>query len=209
MYTLYGFPRTRSVRVAWALEELGLPYEYQLVNLRTGEQKSEAFLQRNPAGKVPALAGEIGTMMESAAIVTWLLDKHGQQEFMPVLGSPERMRYEEAMIFLTTELEQPLWNMAKHKFALAEEYRLDGMQRVAEFEFASAMATFSAMLGDKSYLTGALFTGVDIVAGHILAWAKGSKMTWPYDNVTTYAERVLGRPAYQRAWKNEVAHLPA
>ena len=48
MYTLYGFPRTRSVRVAWALEELGLPYEYKLINLRKGEHKSVDFLALNP-----------------------------------------------------------------------------------------------------------------------------------------------------------------
>lgn len=208
MYTLFGFPRTRSVRVAWALEELGLPYEYALVNLRAGEHKSEAFLKHNPAGKIPALTGEFGAMSESAAIVTWLMDKHGQQEFMPVLGSEARMRYEEAMAFVTTELEQPLWNMAKHKFALSAEYRLEGMQRVAEFEFNTALTTFSAMLADKPFLTGDLFTGVDIIAGHTLAWAKGSQMALSFDNVSAYAERVLSRPAYEKAWKSEVAHLP-
>ncbi|MBU2979451.1 glutathione S-transferase family protein [Alteromonas sp. C1M14] len=208
MYTLYGFPRTRSVRVAWALEELGLPYEYTCVNLKAGEHRTEGFVALNPAGKIPTLQTEFGSMSESAAIVTWLLDKHGQQEFMPVLGSGERLLYEQAMAFLITELEPPLWNMVKHDFALPESHRIAQMQEVAKYEFNTAMTTFSALLANNDYLTGPLFTGVDIVAGHILSWAKGSGFELTDDNVRAYADKVLSRPAYRAAWKNEVAHLP-
>lgn len=206
MYTLYGFPRTRSVRVAWALEELGLPYKYKYINLKEGEQRSAAFLAMNPAGKIPTLVTDHGPMSESAAIVTWLMDKHGQQEFTPVLGSVERMLYEQGMHFLVTELEQTLWNSEKHKFVLPEGYRLSKMQEVTEYEFKIAMKTFSALLGDKDYLTGNLFTGVDIVGGHLLSWARGSKMEFGHANLKAYAERVLSRPAYRAAWQNEVAH---
>ena len=208
MYTLYGFPRTRSVRVAWALEELGLPYEYKLINLRKGEHKSVDFLALNPAGKIPTLLTENGPMSESAATVTWLMDKHGYQEFMPTLGSTQRMLYEQAMMFLVAELEQPLWNMAKHDFALPEQYRIEKMQAVAKFDFSVALKTFAELLGDQDYLTGHMFTGVDIVAGHILSWAKGNKLDLTHDNVKAYAERVLGRPSYEAAWKNETSYLP-
>ena len=208
MYTLYGCPRTRSVRVAWALEELGLPYEYKLVNPRKGEQRSVDFLALNPAGKVPTLLTEMGPMSESAAIVFWLMDKHGQQEFMPALGTAERMLLEQAQAFLICELEQPLWSMAKHDFALPEQFRLSDMQRVAGFEYKRALKTFAELLGDMDYLTGHMFTGVDIIAGHILAWARSIKLDLTYDNVKAHADRVLARPAYEAAWRNEVAHLP-
>ena len=54
MYTLYGYPKTRSVRVAWALEELGLPFEYSLVDLKQGQHLSEGFKAISPASKIPA-----------------------------------------------------------------------------------------------------------------------------------------------------------
>jgi len=209
MYTLYGFAKTRSVRVAWALEELGLPYNYKFINLRKGEHKSADFLALNPAGKIPALMTDCGPMSESAAIVTWLMDKHGYEEFMPVLGSKARMLYEQAMAFVITELEQPLWNMAKHDFALPETQRLEGMKDVSIYEFGVALKGFSALLGDQDFLTGCMFSGVDIVAGHVLSWAKGSGMDLTFDNVKQYAERVLSRPAYEKAWRNEKAHMPA
>ena len=54
-YTLYGGPKNRGLRVLWALEELEQPYQLIDLNLFGGEQRSDAFLKLNPAGKVPAL----------------------------------------------------------------------------------------------------------------------------------------------------------
>ena len=209
MYTLYGFPKTRSVRVAWALEEMGLSYQYRLVNLRAGEHLSSEFRALNPAAKIPLLVTNEGPLSESAAIVTYLAEKHGLDEFIPVPGTYLRGQFEQVMHFLVTELEQPLWSMAKHSFALPEQYRIKAMQDTALWEFERALKAFSQMLGDREFVCGDIFTVADIVAGHILAWAKGASVPVSIDNVVAYSDRVLSRPAYESAWKNETAHLPA
>ncbi len=209
MYTLYGFPKTRSVRVAWALEELGLDYQYRLVNLRAGEHLTPEYRAMNPAAKIPLLVTDEGPLAESAAIVTYLAEKHGMEEFIPKPGTFLRGQFEQVMHFLVTELEQPLWSMVKHDFALPEQHRINAMQETARWEFERAVTAFSQMLGDNEYVTGNLFTVADIVAGHILAWAKGSSVPVNSENVNAYSKRVLARPAYERAWKNETAHLPA
>lgn len=209
MYTLYGFPKTRSVRVAWALEELGLDYQYQLVNLRAGEHLAEQFRTLNPAAKIPLLVTEDGPLAESAAIVTYLAEKHGMEEFIPKPGTYQRGCFEQMMHFLVTELEQPLWTMAKHDFALPEQHRVPAMQATARWEFTKAINAFSQMLGENDFVTGNMFTVADIVAGHILAWAKGAAVPVEAENVMNYAQRVLSRPAYESAWKYETAHLPA
>ncbi|WP_218309966.1 glutathione S-transferase family protein [Alteromonas antoniana] len=209
MYTLYGFPKTRSVRVAWALEELGLDYQYQLVNLRAGEHLSAQFRTLNPAAKIPLLVTEDGPLAESAAIVTYLAEKHGMEEFIPKPGTYRRGCFEQMMHFLVTELEQPLWSMAKHDFALPEQYRIKAMQDTALWEFERALKAFSQMLGDSEFVCGDLFTVADIVAGQLLAWAKGASAPIGIENVVAYSNRVLSRPAYESAWKNETAHLPA
>ena len=212
MYTLYGYPKTRSVRVAWALEELGLPFDYKLVDLKQGQHLSDEYKAISPAAKVPALGTPEGSLTESAAIVTFLAERHGMHEFIPEPGSFARAKYEEMMLFLASELEQPIWNMAKHTFALPKEHRLEKMREVAAWEFNRALLVFSSMLGDKEFVCGNMFTMADVIAGHILAWAKGSKLDLTLngktENIAAYAQRVLGREAYERAWRNEMAHLP-
>ncbi|WP_414828292.1 glutathione S-transferase family protein [Alteromonas sp. H39] len=208
MYTLYGFPKTRSVRVAWALEELELDYHYHLVNLRAGEHLSSEFRALNPAAKIPLLMTDDGPLAESGAIVTFLAEKHGMEEFIPKPGTYQRGRFEQMMHFLVTELEQPLWNMAKHDFALPESHRIRAMQDTARWEFEKAVTSFSHILADNEFINGDVFTVADIVAGHILAWAKGAAVPVDAENVIDYAKRVLSRPAYERAWKNETSHLP-
>ncbi len=68
MITLYGFPNTRSVRIAWMLEELEQDYQYQLVDFTKGESQTPEFLAINPAGKVPALRDDELLLTESAAM---------------------------------------------------------------------------------------------------------------------------------------------
>lgn len=209
MYTLYGYPKTRSVRVAWALEEIGLPYEYKLIDLKQGQHLSDEYKAVSPSAKIPVLATPEGTLSESAAIVTYLAERHGMQEFIPEPGSFSRAKYEEMMLFLTSELEQPVWNLAKHTFALPESQRLEEMHGVSAWEFQRALSVFASMLGGNEFVCGNMFTMADVIAGHILAWAKGSKLAIDFQNISDYAQRVLSREAYERAWRGEMSHLPA
>lgn len=207
MYTLYGYPKTRSVRVAWALEELGLPYDYEAVDLKAGEHLSDTFKALTPSAKIPVLVTPDGALSESAAIVTFLAEKHGIHEFIPEPASFMRAKYEQVMVFLVSELEQPLWSMAKHTFALPEAQRIPQMLHTAQWEFAKALNAFSLMLADNEFVCGNIFTMADVIAGHVLSWARGSKQDLAYDNVKAYAERILSRPAYEKAWRRETASL--
>jgi len=207
MYTLYGYPKTRSVRVAWALEELGLPYDYEAVDLKAGEHLSDTFKALTPSAKIPVLVTPDGALSESAAIVTFLAEKHGMHEFIPEPASFMRAKYEQVMVFLVSELEQPLWSMAKHTFALPEAQRIPQMLHTAQWEFAKALNAFSLMLADNEFVCGNTFTMADVIAGHVLSWARGSKQDLAYDNVKAYAERILSRPAYEKAWRRETASL--
>jgi GSH-dependent disulfide-bond oxidoreductase len=83
MYTIYAFPTPNSIKVPIALEELNLEYTLHPVNIRQGGQREPDFLAVNPAGKVPVLieetaAGNPFVLTESAAILVFLAEKHGQ-----------------------------------------------------------------------------------------------------------------------------------
>lgn len=80
MYNVYAFATPNSVKVPIALEEMGVPYILHPINVRKGEQKSDAFLALNANGKVPVITDEAGKFIltESAAILVYLAERHGQ-----------------------------------------------------------------------------------------------------------------------------------
>jgi glutathione S-transferase len=108
---LYELTFTRSIRVRWALQELGVDFEAITVNLFAGEARRPEFLELNPAAKLPVLVDGDFVLTESAAIVLYLAEKYGK--FLPtdVRGRAEVNKW---LLFTVTELEQPLWRIAKN-----------------------------------------------------------------------------------------------
>ena len=123
---LYEFAFTRSIRARWTLQELGVDFEGVTVNMRAGEHRSPQFLAINPAGKLPALVDGDLVLTESAAIVWYLAEKY--RKFLPadLAGRAEVNRW---LLFTVTELEQPLWRIAKNRNLYPEAQRLAGLRR--------------------------------------------------------------------------------
>jgi glutathione S-transferase len=207
MIKIYGYPKTRSTRITWLLEELGMVYEFKLVDLNKGGNKSPEFLMINPAGKIPALVDDDLVMTESAAIVTYLADKYAEKGLIPMVATVERATYDQWSYFALCELEQPLWTIGKHKFALQADKRVKDVIPTAEWEFQNALALLSNGLGDKLYILGDHFSGVDILLGQTLFWAIAFKQPVEQINVRAYIERLKGRKALTRAWSEEESSL--
>ncbi|WP_223115502.1 glutathione S-transferase family protein [Luteimonas suaedae] len=112
---LYGFGPTRSLRAQWALRELGAEFEFIPVNLAAGEGQTPEFLRLNPAGKLPVLVDGDLILTESAAIVFYLAEKYPGHGLLPSDLETRAQVYRWAL-FAMTELEQPLWRMARHTF---------------------------------------------------------------------------------------------
>jgi glutathione S-transferase len=124
MLTVYGCPNSRSMRMVWALEEAGADYAYILIDLFRGAGRSPDFLKINPAGKVPALVNDGVAMTESGAILLWLAERYPEAPLMPQVGdSVARAEALQWLMFALTELEPPLWAIAKHRFVLPESRR--------------------------------------------------------------------------------------
>lgn len=205
MITLFGYPQTRSTRVAWMLEELGVDYNVRAIDLMQGEGYSEDYRKVNPAGKIPALRDGDLVLTESAAINTYLGDKFNNRELVPAPGTPERGRYEQWCYFAMCELEQPLWTMGKHRFAIPEQYRVAAVMPTAEWEFQQALALFEKGLGEQPWILGDTFSAADIMLAHTLMWAVGFKQPVAADNLRNYLDRAKARPALQRAVERQQA----
>jgi glutathione S-transferase len=203
MYEVYGMPRTRSTRILWALEELGLEYVFHSVDLAKGEGQSPEFLKLNPGGKIPVLVDGDLVLSESAAICTYLGDKYSEAELVPRPGTRDRGVYDQWSYFVMTELEQPLWTIGKHKFVFPEEKRVPAIIDVALWEFQKAAAVLAKHLDGSDYLVGAAFSMVDILATHSLLWARAFKLPHHQELLDQYAERISGRTAFAKARERE------
>ncbi|WP_250658660.1 glutathione S-transferase family protein [Alkalimarinus coralli] len=205
MITVYGYPQTRTTRVTWMLEELGLDYQFNFIDLMKGEGRSASFRAINPAGKVPAMSDDDLVLTESAAILSYLGDKYGSAPLMPSPGSKERGHHDQWAYFSIAELEQPLWVIGKHKFALPKERRVVEIFDTAAWEFQQALKLLSHGLADKDYILGSDFSAADILIGHTLFWAISFKQPIEQENLKAYIERLKVRPARLAAIEKESA----
>ncbi len=208
MIKVYGFPQTRSRRITWMLEELGQDYEFKLVDFNKGESQSPEYLSINPAGKVPAMLDGDLLLTESAAILTYLGDKFPETGLVPATGTAQRGLFEQWCYFTLSELEQPLWTMAKHRFALPKEHRVPQIIETAAWEFQRALKLLEQGLGDSQYILGDQFSGADILLTHTLIWGINFKQAVDQENIQQYVQRVRDREALARAIAREEAALP-
>src|SRR5215813_12569610 len=100
---LYEFGPTRSIRVRWTLQELGVDFEPIRVNLVAGEHRRPEFLEINPAGRIPVLVDRDLVLTESVAIVLYLAEKYSDRGFLPI-DMRERAEVYRWCLFAATEL---------------------------------------------------------------------------------------------------------
>jgi glutathione S-transferase len=205
MLKLYGCPNTRSTRAAWALEEVGADYAYEAVMLTKGEGRRPSFLRVNPAGKVPVLVDGDLVLSESVAICTYIGDLFLASHLTPNFGTHDRGRYNQWMAFAISEFEQPLWTIAKHRFALPKELRVPQTEDAAKWEFGRACRVLEKGLGEKAFIVGGHFTAADIMLAHVIAWANTAGIELNSSTLQNYADRLLARRALARARAREAA----
>jgi glutathione S-transferase len=102
-------------------------------------------------------------------------------------------------------LEQPLWTLSKHTFALPEKYRVPEIMDTTRWEFARAATVFAAGLGEREFIVGDTFSVADILIANTLNWARARNVDVQPTSLNAYADRMLARPALLRAHDRERA----
>lgn len=203
MITLYSFPQSRSLRAAWTLEELGLEYQCQHVALDKDEGQTAEHLARHPDGKVPVIEDGDVHLFESAPICRYLAETYGDGTLLPS-DPAARAQVDQWLSFIVTEIEQPLWNQAKHKFALPADKRVAAVLPVCAWEFQRALSALERRYNGQEYLVGDSFTLADIFLTHTLSWALSMKHRLP-EPLLAYRERHSQRSAMARAVQREMS----
>ena len=193
MMKLYGFPPTRSIRALWTLRELDVDFEFIPVSLVAGEHHRPEFLALNPAGKVPVLVDGDFVLTESVAIVLYLAEKYPDRGFLPA-GIEARARVNHWLLFTATELEQPLWRIARHTSLYPKEKRLPDEVPLARRDFQDMAAVMEEHLRGRRFLVGESVTVADFVAAYTLDWANEVHLLDTTPRLRGYMEEMYARP---------------
>lgn len=198
-----GQGQARDMRVRWAFEEVGQPYEVRLVSF--AEMKESAHLALHLFGQIPTYEEDDLTLFESGAIVFHIAERH--PGLLPV-ESDARARAVGWMFAALNTIEPTILE------AEAAEY-LEGdkpwyVQRVPliEARIRTRVGELSARLGDAEWLDGN-FSVADLLMVTVLRRLEGSEVLREHANLTTYVERATRRPAYQRAFAAQLAVFKA
>lgn len=197
---LYHCKNSRSVRVLWLLEELGLDYTLETLPFDPKALKSVDYLEINPFGKVPVLVDGPLRMSESVAIVQYLLDRYSDGRLQPDPESPEFGKFLQWLHFGEATMMGPVAEIAAHRFTLPEEER----SQKAIDRACRALDHYAGVLDEelegREWLVGGQFTAADIVVGYVLFLMQLFRvMPEGHANVAAWFERLKARPAYQIA----------
>ena len=199
MITVYGGWPTRSFRVLWLLEEMGVPYALHEVDIRSRGADSE-FQAINPAGFLPALRDEGDAMVESVAIMEYLLARYGPAELAPAPNDQCFAPYQQFLHLGESGLAAYLNIAVASRFFAPEAERENWGARAAVRMFLNRLTLVSRRLDDGPHLAGEAFTAADISVIYALELGARLGLADQYaPAVRAYMQRLSGRGAYQRA----------
>jgi len=193
---LHHQPRSRSTRVLWLLEELGIPFDLTVIS-REAKQTPE-YRALHPLGRAPVLEEEGGPVFESAALLLHIADQHLEAGLIAPLGSHERALQYQWCFFGMTDVEGALMDIARQIWQDAAEPDAGIIER-ATARFVATAGVVAGALGDDDYLVGNAFSVADIVVGSVLGFARTGELTELPTGVVSYVDRLEARPARQRA----------
>lgn len=196
--TLYYTHRTRALRPRWVLEELGLPYRLELIDLFGGGGQTPEYRKIHPHGSVPAVSIDGRTMIESCAICHWLSDRFPEQRLAPpIADSLARMDYEQWVFYVPGTLEPLAFQIVLHSIILPEQQRVPDMVPWSMRRYLSVLKFLNRELAERDYIAGDRFTTADILLGSTLLWLPDTLKNHPA--LGDYTDRLQQRPAYARA----------
>lgn len=182
---------SRSATVHWMLEELGVPYEVELVDLKKKQQKSPELLALNPMGKLPTLVHDDVVVTESAAICAYLADAFPEKKLAPAINDSQRGPYLRWLFFTASCFEPALLdNMMKRT--------VTDPSALGYGSFEDTMKTLESQLQKGPFIIGDTFTAADVYLASQLSWAMMVKALEPRPVFSQYVQRCSERPAFAR-----------
>jgi glutathione S-transferase len=189
--TFYTNPMSRGQTARWMLEEIGEPYETQILDYGT-TMKGDAYLAVNPMGKVPAIVHDGKVVTEVAAICLYLADAFPAAGLAP--DPADRADYYRWTFFSSGPIEAAFSNKAAGWEPTPERQRMFGYGN-----YDLEIGTLEKALTDKTYIAGDRFTAADLFVGANVNFMLQFNLLDPRPVFTDYAARMTDRDAFRRA----------
>lgn len=193
----------RDMRVRWALEEVGQPYEMRLLSFKA--MKEPAHLAMNPFGQIPTYEESDLVLFESGAIVLHIAERHAG--LLPD-DANARARAVAWMFAAIGTVEPPIVDRTVVVLIEAKESWRDQRLVLVDQRIRARLDELSARLGDGEWLDGAFSAG-DLMMVSVLLRLKSSGLLGDYPNLAAYLARGEARPAYRRAFADQLAVFKA
>jgi len=187
----YTNPQSRGQIVRWMLEEVGHPYDTEILTY-DGTLKSEAYAKINPMQKIPAIIHDGNIVTEVAAICLYLADAFPEVGLAPPLK--ERADYYRWTFFASGPIEAAFSNKA-----VGWEPEPDKQRMFGYGSFDRAIDTLEKAVTGRHFITGEKFSAADVVIGSQIGFMLMFKLLEPRPAFTAYVSSVTDRPAYRRA----------
>ena len=198
MITVWGGQTSRSLRVVWVLEEMGLPYRVQQVDM-LAETQDPAFLAINPANYIPAMQDGDVTMVESIAIMEYLMARYGPTPLAPAPHDPAFPAYQQFLHLGEAGLATLMMVPVVSGFIAPESERQNWGARWALGCVERRLELVRRRLAGSPYLAGEAFTAADISVTYALHLGSRHGGITLGDAEEAYLARTTGREAYKRA----------
>jgi glutathione S-transferase len=202
MITVWG--EGRGFRVVWLLEEMGVPYRLRDVDLLAGAENDPEFLAINPSGFIPALQDGDVTMVESIAIMEYLMARHGHATtsvapLCPDPNDPAFGLYQQFLHLGEAGLAVFMYVYVITKNIAPEAERDNWTSREVVDIFQNRLLLVSRQLERTPYVAGETFTAADISITYALEFARRSGGLTFGTNKQAYLARTTARAGYKRA----------
>ena len=182
MITVHHLNNSRSQRILWLLEELGVPYEMKRYQRDATTRLAPPELKKiHPLGKSPVITDGNVTIAESAAIVEYVIRRYGKGALMPAPGSADYEAYNEWLHYSEGSAMLPL------------------MLNLYDSELANHLGFIDGALKGRDFFVGQSLTGADIQMSFVGEMAKVFDKLAPYPNLAGWLTRMHARPAFKRS----------
>ncbi|MGN6740371.1 glutathione S-transferase family protein [Dyella sp.] len=190
--TFFYAPHTRASGTLALFEELGVDYDLHLLSLKAGTQRAPEYLAVNPMGKVPAIVHDGALVAEQPAVFIYLADLYADKGLAPPIGDPLRGPYLRWLVFYGSCFEPAIVDRAMKREPAPPSTSPYG-------SWEQVLDTLTAQLARGPYLFGERFTAADVLWGTALNWTTRFQLVPELPVIRDYIDRVLARPAMQRA----------
>lgn len=197
MIKVHHLNNSRSQRILWMLEELGLDYEI-IKYFRDKETNlaPESLREVHPLGKSPVMEDQAVKIAESGAILEYLTDTYGNGKLKPAAGTPQALQYTEWMHYAEGSAMLPLL-LALYVGRLGKA--ADPLWPRIFGEITNNLTYMNNALNDQPYFAGSDFTACDVQITFALEGANANNSLADFPNLKDYLERMHARPAYKKA----------